>query len=149
MKDITVNFPGGKRVDAHYDGRTVWTDQSPRNGGEGSAPEPFDLFFVSNATCVGIYVLEFCNTRKLNTEGLGVRLRAERDPEKKLYSPIRIEISLPSSFPEKYRNAILKTAGLCTVKKHIMLPPEFDIRLSDERPAVPGTREREVAVAAG
>ena len=23
MKDITVSFPGGKRVDAHYDGHTV------------------------------------------------------------------------------------------------------------------------------
>lgn len=60
MKDSTLSFPGGKRVDSHYDGRTVRTDQSVKNGGEGSAPELFDLFFVSMATCVGIYVLEFC-----------------------------------------------------------------------------------------
>lgn len=26
MEDITVSFPGGKRVDAHYDGRTVKFD---------------------------------------------------------------------------------------------------------------------------
>src|SRR6056297_1555650 len=78
QKDITVSFPGGKRVDAHYGGRTVHTDQSVRNGGEGSAPEPFDLFFVSMATCVGIYVLEFCTTRDLNTTGLGVRLISDK-----------------------------------------------------------------------
>ena len=129
MKDITVTFPGGKRVDAHYDGRTVETDQSVKNGGEGSAPEPFDLFFVSMSTCVGIYVLEFCNSRKLNTEGLGVRLQAERDPEKKLFTPIRIEITLPADFPEKYHKAILRTANLCTVKKHIVTAPEFDVVL--------------------
>jgi len=129
MKDITVTFPGGKRVDAHYDGRTVETDQSVKNGGEGSAPEPFDLFFVSMSTCVGIYVLEFCNSRKLNTEGLGVRLQAERDPEKKLFTPIRIEVTLPAGFPEKYHKAILRTANLCTVKKHIMTAPEFDVVL--------------------
>jgi ribosomal protein S12 methylthiotransferase accessory factor len=129
MKDITVSFPGGKRVNAHYDGRTVETDQSVKNGGEGSAPEPFDLFFVSMATCVGIYVLEFCNSRKLNTEGLGVNLKAERDPEKKLFTPIHIEISLPTDFPEKYQKAILRTANLCTVKKHIMTAPEFDVVL--------------------
>ena len=127
MKDITVTFPGGKKVDAHYDGRTVHTDQSVKNGGEGSAPEPFDLFFVSMSTCVGIYVLEFCNTRGLNTEGLGIHLQAERDPEKKLFTPIRIEISLPVDFPEKYHKAILRTANLCTVKKHIMTAPEFDV----------------------
>jgi uncharacterized OsmC-like protein len=131
MKDISVSFPGGKRVDAHYDGRTVETDQSVKNGGEGSAPEPFDLFFVSMATCVGIYVLEFCDTRKLNTEGLGVRLQSERDPEKKLFTPIRIEVTLPEDFPEKYHNAILRTANLCTVKKHIVTAPEFDVVLTN------------------
>ena len=128
---ITVTFPGGKRVDAHYDGRTVRTDQSVKNGGEGSAPEPFDLFFVSMVTCVGIYVLEFCNVRKLNTTGLGVHLRAQRDPEKKLFTPICIEVTLPNDFPEKHRNAILRTAKICTVVKHIVTSPEFDIVLLD------------------
>jgi len=131
MKDITISFPGGKRVDAHFDGRTVQTDQPVSEGGEGSAPEPFDLFFVSMATCVGIYVLDFCQTRKLPTEGLAVRLRAEKDPDRKLYTPIEIAITPPAGFPEKYRNAILNTANLCTVKKHIITPPDFNIILAD------------------
>jgi len=135
MKDIKISFPGGKRVDAHFNGRTVQTDQPVEEGGEGSAPEPFDLFFVSMATCVGIYVLDFCQVRKLSVEGLGVRLRAERDPEKKLYTPIEIAITLPTGFPEKYRNAILNTANLCTVKKHILTPPEFHIVLDASQAA--------------
>lgn len=130
MKDITVSFPGGKRVDAHFGGRTVQTDQPVAEGGEGSAAEPFDLFFVSMATCVGIYVLDFCNSRKLPTEGLGVRLRTEKDPDKNLYTPIEIVLTLPAGFPEKYRNAILNTANLCTVKKHLMNPPEIRITLA-------------------
>lgn len=129
VKDITVSFPGGKRVDAHYGDRTVQTDQSLKNGGEGSAPEPFDLFFVSMATCVGIYVLEFCSARDLDTEGLGVRLISELDPEQKRYPKIALDITLPSGFPEKYRKAIWRTVNLCTVKKHIINPPEFAITL--------------------
>lgn len=128
-KDITVSFPGGKRVDAHYDERTVQTDQSVKNGGEGSAPEPFDLFFVSMATCVGIYVLEFCATRDLDTTGLGVHLVSELDPEEKRYPKISIDITLPQDFPKKYQKAIWRTANLCTVKKHILTPPEFTITL--------------------
>mgnify|MGYP006307743551 CR=1 FL=1 len=149
MTDMQVTFPGGKRVDAHLDGHTIRTDQAVEAGGDGSAVEPFDLFFVSIATCVGIYVLEFCNRRNLDTTGLGLRLLSERDPEAKRHTAVHIDIDLPRGFPAKYRKSILSTANLCTVKKHIMLPPEFDIRLSDERAAVPGTREREVAVAAG
>ena len=129
VKDITVSFPGGKRVDAHYGNRTVQTDQSIKNGGEDSAPEPFDLFFVSMATCVGIYVLEFCTARDLDTEGLGVRLFSELDPEQKRYPKIGFDITLPTGFPEKYRKAIWRTANLCTVKKHILTPPGFSITL--------------------
>jgi ribosomal protein S12 methylthiotransferase accessory factor len=129
IKDITVNFPGGKRVDAHYDGRIVQTDQSVKNGGEGSAPEPFDLFFVSMATCVGIYVLEFCTTRNLSTEGLGVHLLSQFDGEEKRYPKITIDLTLPTDFPAKYTKAIWRTANLCTVKKHILNPPDFSITI--------------------
>jgi ribosomal protein S12 methylthiotransferase accessory factor len=131
MKDIRVSFPGGKRVDAQYDGFVVHTDQSVAHGGAGSAPEPFDLFFVSLATCVGIYALEFCNTRGLNTDGLGVRLQSERDAEQKRYPDVRITITLPAAFPEKYRSAIVRAADLCTVKKHILTPPAFAIDIAD------------------
>ena len=78
-----------------------------------------------------IYVLEFCNSRNLSTDGLGVRLRAEQNPEKKLFTPIRTEISLPTGFPDKYRKATLKTANLCSVKKHIVTPPDFEVVLTD------------------
>ena len=56
MSTMIVTFPGGKRVDAEYGGFTVRTDQPPQSGGEGSAPQPFDLFLASIATCAGIYV---------------------------------------------------------------------------------------------
>ncbi len=129
MKDITVTFPGGKRVDAHFDGHVVKTDQSKPHGGDGSAAEPFDLFFVSIATCVGIYVLEFCEARKIDTEGLGVRLKSERDTEKRLFTPIRHEIRLPDGFPEKHKASIVRTANLCTVKRHIVAAPEFEVEV--------------------
>lgn len=132
IKEIAIDFPGGKRVDAHYDGRTVSTDQSVKNGGEGSAPEPFDLFFVSMATCVGIYVLEFCTARDLNTKGLGVRLLSTFNPEEKRYSQINIDITLPDGFPDKYKSALWRSANLCTVKKHILTPPEFNITLNGD-----------------
>ncbi len=126
MKEFAVTFPGGKRVAAHFDGFTVETDQAKRFGGEGSAPQPFDLFFVALATCVGISVLEYCTDRELNTDGLGVRLRSDRDGEKKLFTPIRIEVQLPADFPPEHHEGILAEAGSCTVKRHIVTAPEFE-----------------------
>ncbi len=128
-KDIAVTFPGGKKVDAHFGEWTVKTDQSVEKGGENTAPNPFDLFFASLAACAGVYAQDFCHSRELSTDGLAVRLQAERDEEKKLFTPITIDVTLPRAFPEKYRKAMLKAVGLCTVKKHIVGQPECDVRL--------------------
>ncbi len=128
MTTMTVSFPGGKRVDAEYDGFTIRTDQSPRGGGEGTAPQPFDLFLASIATCAGIYVKGFCDSRQIATEGLGLSMHVEPDPATHRIGRLVLEIHLPEGFPEKHREAVIRAADLCPVKKHILAPPAFEIR---------------------
>jgi putative redox protein len=128
MSTMTVLFPGGKRVDAEYNGFTFRTDQSPRSGGEGSAPPPFDLFLASIATCAGIYVKGYCDARGIATDGLGLEMHIERDLERQRIGRLVLEIKLPEGFPEKHREAVIRTADLCAVKKHILEPPAFEVR---------------------
>jgi ribosomal protein S12 methylthiotransferase accessory factor len=125
---MTVTFPGGKRVDAQYGGFTMSTDQPPQGGGEGAAPQPFDLFLASIATCAGIYVKGYCDARGIATEGLGMAMQIEREPGKARVVRLVIEIRLPPGFSEKHRDAVVRAADLCAVKKHILAPPAFEIR---------------------
>ncbi|HTQ46822.1 MAG TPA: OsmC family protein [Polyangiaceae bacterium] len=130
--DIDVSFPGGKRVDARVGDFVVRTDQPRELGGEGSAVAPFDLFLASLATCAGIYVLGFCQARKLSTEGLAMRLAvAEADPTTKLPTRIRIELRLPESFPEHLRAAVVRAAESCKVKKMIAAQPFIEVFATD------------------
>ncbi len=124
--NCTVTFPGGKRVDASYDGRVVHTDQSPQHGGEGSAPEPFELFLTSLATCAGIYVLGFCQARNIPTDGIRLDQEARYD-DKHVLSEIVMRVHLPATFPEKYRGAVVAAANGCKVKKVLASPPRFDV----------------------
>ena len=128
MNTINVTFPGGKRVNAECGGFTCKTDQPPEAGGEGSAPPPFDLFLASIATCAGIYVKGYCDARGLATEGLGLVVHVEREPGKARVTRIAIDIKLPPGFPEKHKEAVIRAADLCAVKKHIYDPPAFEIR---------------------
>lgn len=128
MAHLSVTFPGGKRVDAQFKGFTVHTDQSPSAGGDGSAPEPFDLFLASIATCAGVYVKNFCDARGIATEGLGLDLEVERDPERRRVARIAIAIRLPAGFPASHRDAVVRAADMCAVKKHLLEPPAFEIR---------------------
>jgi putative redox protein len=127
-KEIKVTFPGGLRVDAEYKGRLIQTDQPVYQGGEGTAPAPFDLFLASIATCSGFYVLAFCQKRGIPIENASVVMRIERNPESKMIEKIVIEVHLPPEFPEKYKSAVLKAVDTCTVKAHIMNPPEFELK---------------------
>lgn len=128
MSTMTVTFPGGKRVDAEYGGFTVRTDQPPQGGGEGSAPQPFDLFLASIATCAGIYVKGYCDARSIATEGLGLAMHIEREPGKARVARLVLEITLPPGFPDTHREAVIRAADLCAVKKHMLNPPAFEIR---------------------
>ena len=126
IDEMVVSFPGGKRVDATFDGIRVETDQPVDEGGDGSAPAPFDLFMASLATCAGIYVLGFCQRRDISTDGIRVVQRLVRNEEKKIEA-VAITIEVPPDFPEKYHSALERAATMCTVKKTIENPPEFSI----------------------
>ncbi|HWI40686.1 MAG TPA: OsmC family protein, partial [Verrucomicrobiae bacterium] len=129
VMEMKISFPGGKRVDAEFDGFTVRTDQGVAAGGERSAPTPFEVFLSSIGTCAGIYVLTFCRERGIDTTGLAINQRIDlREVEgKRRAVKVSLEIVLPPGFPEKYRNAVVKAAELCTVKKALLNPPEFEI----------------------
>lgn len=129
--EIKITFPGGKKVNSEMNGIVIPTDQPLEEGGEGTAPSPFSYFLASLGTCAGIYVLSFCQQRDIATDGLELTQQMDfvtDEAGKKRLSKLTIDILLPPGFPEKYRNAIVKTAELCTVKKVIMDPPEFVIK---------------------
>jgi ribosomal protein S12 methylthiotransferase accessory factor len=120
--DIRIEFPGGDRVDAVMDGVRLVTDQ------DGSAPSPFQLFLASIGTCAGIYVSSFLRQRGLPTEGLVIRQRMVPDPASRLIGKIELTIALPPGIPEQYRDAVVRSAQLCTVKKHLEHPPQIEVR---------------------
>jgi ribosomal protein S12 methylthiotransferase accessory factor len=122
---MSVTFPGGKRVDASYNGFEIETDQAVDSGGDGSAPEPFDYFLASLATCAGIYILGFCQKRGIPHEGVRLVQSWERDEKSSRLTTIRVKIEVPPGFPEKYHKALVRAAAQCSVKKTMENPPEF------------------------
>ena len=129
-KIVEVGFPGGKKIDARIGDTVVKMDQSLKNGGEGSAPEPFQLFLSSIATCTGIYALEFCQARKISTEGMALTMGCDLDPETRLYKKMTLNLKLPDGFPKRHESAIIRSMDLCAVKKHIINSPEFEIKVN-------------------
>lgn len=118
-----------QRVEAHYKGFVIQTDQPVKVGGDNSAPSPFDLFLVSIGTCVGYYVKAFCKQRKISPDGIYLEQSLSVDEATRMIGEIEIRIYLPPDFPDQYKAAVIKAAEACAVKKHIMNAPEFSVKI--------------------
>ena len=125
--EMTVTFPGGARVDAQFGTHVIRTDQPPHAGGDGSAPAPFAVFLASIGTCAGIYVLGFCRQRGLATDGIRIIERVHNNRMTGMVDKIDLEIQVPPAFPQKYYDALVRSADQCAVKKHLENPPQFNV----------------------
>lgn len=130
---MEITFGGNKKINASFHGFEIRTDQPKSAGGDASAPTPFDLFLASLGTCAGIYAVGFLQSRDLSTEGFKINLSFDWDGASHLVKKIGMKITLPKGFPEQYKDALIKTAGLCAVKRHLAQPPEFEITAQGEQ----------------
>lgn len=125
--EIIVTLPGKRRVDALVDGHVVHTDQPVSGGGENSAPSPFNLFLAALGTCAGIFVQGFCAKRELPYENIRLVERVSYK-ENGTLAAVDIDLELPPDFPEKYREAVVRVAQECSVKRAIAAQPHFTVR---------------------
>jgi len=126
--DIEVYFEEGAKVNARLGKHVVKTDQKVHGGGEDSAPAPFDYFLASLATCAGIYVKVFCDNRGIDSSKIRIMQKHRNDPQTRKLKGIDLDIILPEDFPDKYREAVIKAADQCAVKRILKDPPEIDVR---------------------
>lgn len=129
MKVVKTSFPGNKRVDAHFSNFTVQTDQRKRHGGDQSAPNPFDFFFVALATCAGSSALGFCQSHDIPPTGLDVTLKAIPHETEPRYAEVIIELTPPDAIDEAMIPELIKETEDCTVKRHVIQAPSFKMKL--------------------
>jgi ribosomal protein S12 methylthiotransferase accessory factor len=123
---VEIELAGRRSVSASVNGHLIWTDQPLENGGDDSAPSPFDLFAASIGACAGVFVQGFCAKRGIPYEGIRLHEQLRYAPDGAL-AEVSLEIRLPETFPAKYRDAVVKVAEQCSVKRAILAEPAFTV----------------------
>jgi len=122
--EINVSLDGNKCVSAQVGNHIIKTDQPVRHGGEDSAPAPFELFMASIGSCAGFFVQEYCASKGVDTEGISITLKKQKNEDGELTGFITC-INIPDSLPKKYHSILKNVAKQYTVKKAIMSGPEL------------------------
>lgn len=120
--DMTFTLGPGARVDGQAGPFTIATDQPPN----ASAPAPFTLFLASIGACAAFYVQAFCRKRGIPVDDIRVMQHNAVGPTG-LVERVQLAVELPPGFPERYRDAAIRAAEQCTVKKHLEHPPVIKI----------------------
>jgi ribosomal protein S12 methylthiotransferase accessory factor len=128
--ELSVYFPGKKKVDVAFGNFVVHTDQSLAHGGDGTAPEPFDLFLASIGACAGVYVVAFCQSRGIPTDQIRIEERTEY--ERGTLTGVTLDIVVPPTFPAKYLGALQVAASSCAVKRAFDARPIITLKTVQE-----------------
>lgn len=128
-----IELASDKKVNATIRGFTIATDQPVGDGGHNTAPSPVELFLASLGTCAGYFVASFCQARSIPTDKIKMTQTVVRNDVSHALEKILINIDLPQDFPEKYKDAVVRAAESCTVKKVIAAQPQIlvEARIGD------------------
>ncbi|MFA5906393.1 MAG: OsmC family protein [Desulfobacula sp.] len=119
MSTFKAVFPGNKKVDVAFKNFEIKTDQTVKNGGDETAPEPFAIFLSSLAACAGIYAKSFCDTRHISTDKMHLFLDVSFKKGQAHMEEINIRLHVDSDFPEKYIKPVIKAMEGCAVKNQL------------------------------
>ncbi|AMP20670.1 hypothetical protein AZF37_05305 [endosymbiont 'TC1' of Trimyema compressum] len=121
---MIVTFPGGAQTNVSFRNQNVISDQPPEDGGEDSAPTPYELYFAALGVCIcsSTVVLEFLQHRNIDLRDVYVEVKMNYNETSQLVEAVDLVVNVPDSYPEQYRKALVAAMNVCHVKRQIQNP---------------------------
>ena len=129
--EVSISYIDGTKFEAESRGHRVICDQPASNSGADTGMAPPEFLLVSLGTCAGFYALQYLKTRSLSTQGLAVRVLAEKATQPVRLGSFRIEVAVPGLEP-RHHEGVLRAVKLCLVHNTLLHPPAIETVLKTE-----------------
>jgi len=130
---VTVNvaYPGDRSVDREGEMFVIRTDRMVLWCPQACGPNPLSLVLSSLGMCSGEELYVFCDRRGIPTDDVRLAVSAELSEESHRVEEIRVQLRLPSAFPEEYIEAVQRAVAHCSVKKHLEAPLPVQVSIDE------------------
>jgi uncharacterized OsmC-like protein len=125
MEKLKVNYLKGRSFEASVRNHKFRIDLPLSSRGSDTGPTPPELFIASLASCVGMYLVFYCEKTKLDPAGIKIEADYEKTADR--IEKISVEFSLPSAQSEKERKEAMEWAEKCLIHNTIQHKPEITI----------------------
>ncbi len=129
--EMKVAFKGGRKFMVTTRGHQLLVDQPLGEEGTDKGMTPPEVFVASLASCMGVYVLNYCKNVGINPSDMMLSLEWEKATNPARIGSITVDIKLPKIKAKDRQQAIIKVAEHCLVHNTIQNPPEITISLTD------------------
>ena len=135
--EAIVRHLSGVRFEAVARGHRVVCDQPMENHGADAGMTPPEFMLASLGACAGYYAVEYLRTRGLPTEGLEVRVTAEKANGPARLDAFRVEVTVPD-LDARHAAGILRAVKACLIHNTLTHAPAIEIALETRVPATVG-----------
>ena len=126
--EVSASFLNGARFKVSARGHEVICDQPLDNGGDDAGLTPPEFLLAALATCAGYYAGQYLKARNLSTDGLSVRVLAEKATQPARLGSFKIEITVPA-VDERHQAGLMRAVKSCLVHNTLLHAPSIDVEL--------------------
>ena len=105
------------RHEIHVGRNRLATDLSVEEGGEGSGPNPHDLYDAALGACKALTVLWYAKRKDIPVEGIEVSVTRDASQERAGIYRLSAELTLTGALSDTQREELLRVAEKCPVHK--------------------------------
>ena len=123
--EINIRHLGDVKFEAATRGHRVICDQPPDNGGADSGMTPPEYLLVSLGTCAGFYAAQYLKARSLSSQGLEVKVTAEKAKQPARIGQFRIEVIVPGLDPQ-HEEGVARAVKACLIHNTLLHAPSIE-----------------------
>ena len=127
--ELVAEYTRGVQFKLSARGHEVICDQPDTNGGDDTGMTPPEFLLASLASCAGFYAVQYLRTRQLPTDGLRVKVTAEKAMQPARVGKFGIEVAIPD-VEYRHREGVLRAVKQCLIHNTLLHPPEIGIELT-------------------
>jgi uncharacterized OsmC-like protein len=129
MIEVNVEHLGAVKFEVKARKHTILCDQPPENGGLDEAMTPPELLLAALGTCAGFYAAQYLKKFNLSTEGIRVRVTAEKEKGPARVDNFRIEVEMAAELNDEHRAGVERSVHHCLIHNTLLNPPKIALEI--------------------
>jgi len=105
-------------------------DQPLENGGEDAGMTPPELMLASLGACAEFYAVQYLRTRKLDDQGVEVKVTAEKLMQPARLGNFQIHVVCPTGLNPEQTEGLRRSVHHCLIHNTLLSVPTVDIELA-------------------